>query len=100
MCGGGGGQGDYLEARVNLISSMRLLQRGMLTSKQQREYINFIRQSERLDGFMREAQQQEEMLAMQQSRVTVEERKMARDDSAAKNIVQMKLVSSAAFVAA
>jgi hypothetical protein len=89
-----------LEARVNLISSMRLLQRGMLTSKQQREYINFIRQSERLDGFMREAQQQEEMLAMQQSRVTVEERKMARDDSAAKNIVQMKLVSSAAFVAA
>jgi hypothetical protein len=72
----------------------------MLTSKQQREYINFIRQSERLDGFMREAQQQEEMLAMQQSRVTVEERKMARDDSAAKNIVQMKLVSSAAFVAA
>ena len=100
MCGDGGGQGDYLEARVNLISSMRLLQRGMLTSKQQREYINFIRQSERLDGFMREAQQQEEMLAMQQSRVTVEERKMARDDSAAKNIVQMKLVSSAAFVAA
>jgi hypothetical protein len=89
-----------LEARVNLISSMRLLQRGMLTSKQQREYINFIRQSERLDGFMREAQQQEEMLAMQQSRVTVEERKMARDDSAAKNIVQMKLVSGAAFVAA
>jgi hypothetical protein len=92
-------QGDYQEARVNLISHMRLLQRGMATSKQQREYINFIRQAERLDGFMREAQQQEAMLATQQGRVTVEERKMARDDSAAKNIVQMKLVSCSAFVA-
>jgi hypothetical protein len=39
-------KGDYLEARVNLISNMRLLQRGMLTSKNQREYINFIKQSE------------------------------------------------------
>lgn len=46
---------------------------------------------------MREAQQQEEMLAMQKKAITIEERKMARDDSAAKNIVQMKLVSSNAF---
>jgi hypothetical protein len=53
---------------------------------------------QRLDGFMREAQQQEEMLAMQRGRVTVEERKMGRDDSAAKNIVQMKLISCSAFI--
>ncbi len=46
---------------------------------------------------MREAQQQEQMLALQQKNVSVEERKMTRDDSAAKNIVQMKLLPHSAL---
>jgi hypothetical protein len=76
-------QGDYKSARANLISAMRVLQRCMKNRKQQREYINFIIQSEKLDGFMRQAQVQESFLGTPgQSEL--------KDDSAAKNIVQMK----------
>jgi len=54
-------KGDYQAARVELISYQRLLQRGMKNLAQQRAYIQFIKQSERLDGFMREAQQQDDV---------------------------------------
>jgi len=75
--------GDYKTARANLISAMRVLQRCMKSRKQQREYINFIIQSEKLDGFMRQAQVQDSLIGTggQQD---------LKDDSAAKNIVQMK----------
>jgi len=82
--------GDYKTARANLISSMRVLQRCMKSRKQQREYINFIIQSEKLDGFMRQNQVQESLIGAggQQE---------MKDDSAAKNIVQMKQASYSLF---
>jgi len=88
--------GNYLQARVNLISNQRLLQRGMRSKSQQTHYVNFIKQSERLDGFMREAQQQDDVFSVVQDRSHVD-RAAERDDSAAKNIVQMKKISLLAF---
>ncbi len=75
--------GDYQNARINLISHQRMLQRGMKRRDQQRAYINFIKQGEKLDGFMREAQAQEAIFGKSEDTSN-------RDDSAAKNIVQMK----------
>jgi len=72
--------GEFNEARIQLISVMRLLQRGMKSRRNQLEYINFIVQAEKLDGFMRQARVQAELLG----------KDMKKDDSAAKNIVQMK----------
>jgi len=82
-------QGDYESARTTLISTQRLLQRGMKTAKNQREYINFIVQAERLDGFMRQAQAQAQVL---------NNLNQDKDDSAAKNIVMMKQASHSQFV--
>ncbi|KAL6071768.1 actin [Balamuthia mandrillaris] len=120
-------RGEYNLARLKLISFQRLMQRGMNTINsnanneakkkkeekmkeeggggwKQRHYINFIREAERLDGFMREQHQQEEMRRLQQQKGgggeaerEEERRKMERDDSAAKNIVQMKNVGFAVF---
>jgi len=85
-------KGDYKTARINLISTMRLLQRGMKSRQQQREYVNFIIQSEKLDGFMRQAQAQEAVFG---SGVGTG----GKDDSAAKNIVQMKQAHYGLFAA-
>jgi len=79
--------GDFETARANLITTMRLLQRAMHTRQHQREYINFIVQSEKLDGFMRQAQSQEAVLGTEGG----------RDDSAVKNIVQMKQANHSLF---
>ena len=79
--------GGYARARVQLISTLRLLQRGMKSKAQQSGYINFVRQGEKLDGFMREGQREAKLAAG-----------MQRDDSAAKNIVQMKSVPLSAFI--
>jgi len=79
--------GEYETARANLISSMRLLQRAMKSRQHQREYINFIVQSEKLDGFMRQSQAQETILGAEAD----------KDDSAAKNIVQMKQANHILF---
>lgn len=73
--------GDYNDARVKLISVMRLLQRGMKSKKNQREYVNYIVQAEKLDGFMRQHAAQSDLLG---------EHLGGKDDSAAKNIMQMK----------
>jgi len=86
--------GEYQHARVNLISNQRLLQRGMITRSDQKEYINFIKQAERLDGFMREAQQMDSILKTEDALL----RKQTRDDAAARNIVKMKKVTRSAFV--
>jgi len=80
--------GEYNEARAKLISVMRLLQRGMKTKKNQREYVNYVVQAEKLDGFMRQAMVQAELLGQQIG---------GKDDSAAKNIVQMKQASLQLF---
>jgi len=90
-------RGDYQRARVNLISTQRLLQRGMKSRKQQRGYLNFIVQGERLDGFMREAAAQEAVLKLTGVAGAAAQRKTGRDDTAAKNIVQMKTVALSAF---
>jgi len=85
-------KGEYKTARINLISTMRLLQRGMKSRQQQREYINFIIQSEKLDGFMRQVQAQEAVFGSGAGAGL-------RDDSAAKNIVQMKQAHYGLFAA-
>jgi len=79
--------GEYEIARANLITTMRLLQRAMHTRQHQREYINFIVQSEKLDGFMRQSQSQGAILGTEGD----------KDDSAAKNIVQMKQANHGLF---
>jgi len=73
--------GDYLQARCILISTVRMLQRAMHSKVQQQSYIAFIVEGERLDGFMRIAQERSKLLGVQQA---------ARDDTAARNIMQMK----------
>jgi hypothetical protein len=74
-------EGAYLEARCNLIATVRMLQRAMKSREQQQSYIAFIKEGERLDGFMRIAQERSKLLGVQQA---------ARDDTAARNIMQMK----------
>jgi len=87
--------GDYQGARVLLISCMRLLQRGMKTKKNQQEYIQYIIQGEKLDGFMRHAKAQLELLDESKLKMVGTGAKI--DDSAAKNIVQMKQASLRLF---
>eukprot|EP01125_Pyxidicula_operculata_P019969 TRINITY_DN7271_c0_g2_i1.p1 TRINITY_DN7271_c0_g2~~TRINITY_DN7271_c0_g2_i1.p1 ORF type:complete len:1174 (-),score=286.61 TRINITY_DN7271_c0_g2_i1:74-3595(-) len=93
--------GDYQKARVNLISAQRLLQRAMKSKNHQRTYINFIKIGEKLDGFMREAQQIDKVLFQLESEGKPKDnksiRKNNRDDSAARNIVQMKYVPRTSF---
>jgi len=81
-----GQYGDFQNARINLISYQRLLQRGMKTKKDQKEYINFIVQAEKLDAFMRQALVQESLIDDNPDTTDV-------DDFAAKNIIQMKRAS-------
>lgn len=57
-------------------------------------YIQFIKQAERLDGFMREAQMQRKLLGAINLRLSSSKE---RDDSASKNIIQMKTVSKKMF---
>lgn len=83
-------QGLYMEARVNLVSTQRLLQRAMRTSAHQADYMRFIVQAEKLDQFMREAQQAQAVLGVE---------RLARDDDASKSLYQMKCVSRRAFQA-
>ncbi|KAH3761125.1 actin 11 [Pelomyxa schiedti] len=92
--------GKYQEARLQLISCQRLLQRCMKTSAHQKTYVNFITEGERLDSFMREQQQQEEIFSLegeQNEREQLQERRMVRDDTAARNIVQMKTLPASAL---
>ncbi len=103
--------GDYPSARVLLTATQRAFQRAMHEAlvhmpqaadansarthlKQcQLAYINFIKQAERLDGFMREATAQAKLLGSLPAGAAppaAAGRVAERDDSAAKNIVQMK----------
>src|SRR5690606_23230935 len=54
--------GKYFDARINLVSTLRLLQRAMKSPQNQRDYLSYVVQAEKLDGFMREIQQQELVL--------------------------------------
>lgn len=80
--------GSYKEARINLVSVQRLLQRIMKSSKHQKDYLSYVVQAEKLDGFMREAQQQEQVFGKSTK---------DRDDAASKAMYQMKSVSVTTF---
>jgi hypothetical protein len=61
----------------------------MKTAPQQKDYMSYVSQAEKLDGFMRESQQQEAVFGAKD--------KKERDDTAAKSMYQMKSVSVKAF---
>jgi len=84
--------GNYNDARINLLSVQRLLQRGMKTVKHQKNYMSFIVQAEKLDQFMRENQQQELVFGSNQ-----QTKAKSRDDDSSKNLFQMKSISVNTF---
>eukprot|EP01105_Mastigella_eilhardi_P023908 TRINITY_DN6113_c0_g1_i1.p1 TRINITY_DN6113_c0_g1~~TRINITY_DN6113_c0_g1_i1.p1 ORF type:complete len:1182 (-),score=308.16 TRINITY_DN6113_c0_g1_i1:54-3599(-) len=84
--------GQYTESRVNLVSNLRLLQRTLKLEQHSRDYISFVVQAEKLDGFMREAYAAEQALG-----ATTQDKRDTRDDDASKAMYQMKSVSLAAF---
>jgi hypothetical protein len=84
--------GSYRSARSELISTQRLLQRGMASSAVQQAYVPFIVQAEKLDQFIREREAQETVGARCSDR-----RRADRDDEAAQAMYQMKSLSVARF---
>jgi hypothetical protein len=78
----------YLDARILLVSTQRLLQRAMKNPQNQKDYMNFVVQAEKLDQFMREAQQQDSVFAKNNRG-----EKRTRDDESSKAMFQMKSVS-------
>lgn len=86
-------EGEYRTARADLISTQRLLQRGMRSSAVQQAYLPFIVQAEKLDQFIREREAQELIGARSTDR-----RRADRDDEAARAMYQMKSLSLASFL--
>lgn len=82
-------QGEYRSARIDLISTCRLLQRAMRTLAHQESYLSFIIQAEKLDGFMRERESQDGVFG------TATDRQRGRDDDASRSMYQMKSLSVA-----
>jgi actin-related protein len=85
--------GEYRAARVQLISTCRLLQRAMHSLAHQESYISFIVQAEKLDGFMRERESQEMVFGKDGSS------QCGRDDDASRSMYQMKSLSVREFEA-
>lgn len=79
-------QGFYEKARIELISTQRLLQRSM-TLKSQKTYMAFVVLAEKLDNWIREALVQEKLLNSTGSK------KNKRDDDASSAMYQMKRLS-------
>lgn len=84
-------KGEYRAARSQLISTCRLLQRGMQTDHHQESYLSFIVQGEKLDGFMREQEAQSKVFGADYGR--------NRDDDASRSMYQMKNLSVIDFEA-
>jgi len=80
-------EADYRAARVQLISTCRLMQRAMQTLAHQEAYLSYIVQAEKLDGFMREKESQEKIFGTDSSA------KRGRDDDASRSMYQMKNLS-------
>merc|ERR1719191_1055263 len=78
-------QGEYRAARVLLISTCRLLQRAMRTFAHQESYLSFVVQAEKLDGFMRERESQEQVFGADGG-----SKQRGRDDDASRAMYQMK----------
>lgn len=79
--------GEYRAARVELISTCRLLQRAMRTLAHQESYLSFIVQAEKLDGFMRERESQDNIFGAENGS------HCGRDDDASRSMYQMKCLS-------
>eukprot|EP00928_Gymnodinium_smaydae_P039803 TRINITY_DN27113_c0_g3_i1.p1 TRINITY_DN27113_c0_g3~~TRINITY_DN27113_c0_g3_i1.p1 ORF type:complete len:1272 (+),score=228.98 TRINITY_DN27113_c0_g3_i1:66-3881(+) len=86
-------QGDYRVARVQLISTCRLLQRAMRSVEHQEAYLSFVVQAEKLDGFMRERECQDAVFGAQGGA------QRGRDDDASRSMYQMKNLSVKDFTA-
>jgi hypothetical protein len=84
--------GEYEKARVNLVSNLRLLQRTMEDASNQEEYLSYIVQGEKLDGFMREAQQRIALGLATEGGAADD-----HDDDASKSIFQMRMLSRSLF---
>jgi len=101
-------KGKYTKARINLISTQRLLQRIMKTREHQQNYFNYIIQSEKLDSFMRVAQQEEGVFGIsdlsdsednkKKENLDVTRRKEERSDAASKSIFSTKSMSKQEFI--
>ena len=90
--------GHYEPARIALISSLRLLQRTMTARAHQATYMGYIRQAERLDGFMREAIAARDILgATVAARSGAAAAGAGRDDDAAQSLLNMAKVATDAF---
>jgi len=85
--------GKYLDARINLVSSLRLIQRAMKSPTHQKAYLSYVVQAEKLDQFMRESQTQEAVFGEKDDLA----RQKARDDASSKAMFQMKTVSVKSF---
>ena len=80
-----------------MVACMHFVQRSMKNKESQKDYISFILQGEKLDGFMRTKSAQE--AASKSAAVAEADRRAARDDAASKSIFQMKSLSKSAFKA-
>eukprot|EP00931_Biecheleriopsis_adriatica_P072912 TRINITY_DN47294_c0_g1_i1.p1 TRINITY_DN47294_c0_g1~~TRINITY_DN47294_c0_g1_i1.p1 ORF type:complete len:1282 (-),score=241.75 TRINITY_DN47294_c0_g1_i1:79-3633(-) len=80
-------RGEYRAARIELISTCRMLQRTMQTVGHQESYLSFIVQAEKLDGFMRERESQEKIFGSDSGG------QRGRDDDASRSMYQMKSLS-------
>lgn len=85
-------QNRIQDGRIVLISTMRLLQRGMASVESQQVFLSFVKQAERLDGFLRELQQREET---EKLLLAGKESSAKKDDYASRNVLQAKALSLA-----
>lgn len=85
-------QGEYRAARLQLISTCRLLQRAMHSDAHQEAYLSFVAQAEKLDGFMRESELQDQVFGATRAQ-------SGRDDDASRSMYQMKSLSAEEFSA-
>ena len=83
-------QTDVEEGRIVLISTLRLMQRGMNSVENQRDYLKFVKSAERLDGFLREIQQRREVEKLFGNSNNA---KNDIDDYSSRNIIQAKSMS-------
>ncbi len=88
-CAGLAASNKVEEGRIVLISTMRLLQRGMSTLESQQVFLSFVKQAERLDGFLRELQQRAETEMLLYGKV----QNAKNDDYASRNVLQAKILS-------
>ena len=93
--------GKYLEARLEIISGIRLLQRGMRSdATYQSAYCKFVKLADKLDAFVRVAIQQEAFLEGGGGGEGAQDRRGMRDDTDASQMLGLKLIGRGSFFAA